>query len=46
MTTAYWGLGGTEDLGGGLKARFALESFFRYVALAYDRPYLSGDVRR
>ncbi|MBB6576430.1 glycosyltransferase involved in cell wall biosynthesis [Comamonas odontotermitis] len=24
----------------------ALESFFRYVALAYDRPYLSGDVRR
>ncbi len=29
MTTAYWGLGGTEDLGGGLKARFALESFFQ-----------------
>ena len=24
----------------------AQESFFRYVALAYDRPYLSGDVRR
>lgn len=24
----------------------ALESFFRYVALAYDRPNLSGDVRR
>ena len=24
----------------------ALESFFRYVALAYDRPYLSEDVRR
>ena len=24
----------------------ALESFFRYAALAYDRPYLSGDVRR
>ncbi|GAB2487255.1 MAG: glycosyltransferase family 2 protein [Comamonas sp.] len=24
----------------------ALESFFRYVALAYDRPHLSEDVRR
>ena len=24
----------------------ALESFFRYAALKYDRPYLSGDVRR
>ena len=24
----------------------ALESFFRYAALAYDRPYLSGDIRR
>lgn len=29
MTTAYWGVAGTEDLGGGLKARFALESFFQ-----------------
>ena len=29
MTTAYWGVAGSEDLGGGLKARFALESFFQ-----------------
>mgnify|MGYP003693278233 FL=1 len=28
MTTSYWGLRGSEDLGGGLKALFALESFF------------------
>jgi predicted porin len=29
MTTSYWGLGGREDLGGGLNAVFALESFLR-----------------
>ena len=29
MTTSYWGLRGREDLGGGLKAVFALESFFQ-----------------
>ena len=29
MTTSYWGVGGTEDLGGGLKAVFAFESFLR-----------------
>ncbi len=29
MTTSYWGIGGTEDLGGGLKAVFAFESFMR-----------------
>ena len=29
MTTSYWGMGGTEDLGGGLKAVFALEGFIR-----------------
>ena len=29
MTTSYWGVSGTEDLGNGLKAGFALESFFR-----------------
>ncbi len=29
MTTSYWGVRGTEDLGGGLKAQYALESFMR-----------------
>lgn len=29
MTTSYWGVKGTEDLGGGLKGIFALESFLR-----------------
>jgi predicted porin len=29
MTTSYWGVRGTEDLGGGLKAQFAIESFMR-----------------
>jgi predicted porin len=29
MQTSYFGLRGTEDLGGGLKARFQLESFLR-----------------
>ena len=29
MTTSYWGVGGTEDLGGGLKAVFAYEGFIR-----------------
>jgi predicted porin len=28
MSTSYWGIGGSEDLGGGLKAVFAFESFF------------------
>ena len=29
MTTSFWGIKGTEDLGGGLKAVFALEAFIR-----------------
>jgi predicted porin len=29
MSTSYWGLRGTEDLGGGLSAGFNLESFLR-----------------
>lgn len=29
MTTSYWGVRGTEDLGGGLRSFFALESFLR-----------------
>lgn len=29
MTTSWWGMKGTEDLGGGLKANFALTSFFQ-----------------
>jgi predicted porin len=28
MSTSYWGIKGTEDLGGGLQAIFALEGFF------------------
>lgn len=29
MSTSYWGMKGSEDLGGGLKTIFALEAFFR-----------------
>jgi predicted porin len=29
MTTSWWGMKGTEDLGGGLKANFLLTSFFQ-----------------
>src|ERR1700735_5634039 len=29
MSTSYWGMKGSEDLGGGYQAIFALEAFFR-----------------
>lgn len=29
MSTSYWGIGGSEDLGGGLKAVYAIEGFLR-----------------
>ena len=29
LTTSFWGVRGSEELGGGLKATFALESFFQ-----------------
>jgi len=29
MTTSWWGMGGSEDLGGGMKASFLLTSFFQ-----------------
>ncbi|ABE36686.1 gram-negative porin family protein [Paraburkholderia xenovorans LB400] len=29
MSTSFWGLGGKEDLGGGLQTVFAIEGFFR-----------------
>ena len=37
MSTSYWGLKGSEDLGGGYKAVFALESFFRAQNGEYGR---------
>ncbi|AJX34944.1 porin [Burkholderia oklahomensis] len=37
MTTSFWGIGGTEDLGGGNKAFFALESYFQPQSGAYGR---------
>jgi predicted porin len=47
MTTSYWGIGGSEDMGGGLKAFFALESFFNGsngTTLGGSTSTFSGDV--
>ncbi|WP_322103736.1 porin [Paraburkholderia sp. J41] len=41
MSTSYWGLKGSEDLGGGYKAIFTLESFFRAQNGNYGR--FTGD---
>lgn len=35
MSTSFWGFGGNEDLGGGYKAIFAIEGFFRPQNGAY-----------
>lgn len=37
MSTSYWGVKGSEDLGGGYKALFTLESFFRAQNGQYGR---------
>ena len=37
MSTSYWGMKGSEDLGGGYKAIFTLESFFRAQNGNYGR---------
>jgi predicted porin len=42
MTTSFWGLRGSEDLGGGLKAVFAIESFLR--ADTGEAARFNGDV--
>ncbi|MFM2449944.1 MAG: hypothetical protein RIS44_2394, partial [Pseudomonadota bacterium] len=41
MTTNNWGMRGTEDLGGGLKASFSLDGFFRADVGAQGR--FNGD---
>jgi predicted porin len=41
MSTSYWGLKGAEDLGGGYKAIFTLEGFFRAQNGQYGR--FTGD---
>lgn len=42
MSTSYFGMNGTEDLGGGLKAVFALEAFLRPDTGAFGR-FNGGD---
>jgi len=41
MSTSYWGMKGTEDLGNGYKAIFTLEGFFRAQNGQYGR--FTGD---
>jgi predicted porin len=45
MTTSFWGIRGTEDLGGGLQSFFALESFIQADSGNFGRttadPYFS-----
>ncbi|WP_150559055.1 porin [Pandoraea bronchicola] len=41
MTTSYWGMAGTEDLGGGNSALFVLESYFQPNNGTYGR--FAGD---
>jgi predicted porin len=47
MTTSWWGMKGTEDLGGGVKANFLLTSFLRVDAGTPGRfggdPFFSRD---
>ena len=38
LTTSFWGIRGKEDLGGGVSAIFALESFFQPQNGAQGRP--------
>ena len=42
LTTSYFGFRGTEDLGGGMKAVFALESFFRPDTGSMGRTAVDG----
>jgi len=43
LTTSWWGLNGTEDLGNGLKAGFALGAFFRADTGEAGRFPISGN---
>ncbi|TSE34295.1 porin [Tepidimonas charontis] len=43
LTTSRWGLRGTEDLGGGLKAGFQLENRFNADTGASQDPYFRGE---
>ena len=46
MTTSWWGMGGSEDLGGGMKASFMLTSFFQVdtgAAGRFTEPLFSRD---